>query len=482
MPSRKKKSTHLIQSKKELPLNGKECDIVILFADVVGCSEISNHKTLAGYSKFITSFQKCFEKVCKYYEENEYKNRKEYFDYETRGDEGCLKIYPPGSYLADDIDIALNIALDLKRMWLLEEDNNIRITESGLLPIEIAIGIHSGKAWLKEDEGVYKPEGYAINLTKRIESDSRKGEFSRILISESSYNHINHLRDERTYRFREPFTITPKGISQNIKVFEVKHHFLSTDWSVDPYDTSMIYDDLRDTDLEVIKKAYGCNPMNLWLAEEYILLSIMNINKNIKGEKSPKQLKAIYKEVTKVAQEIATSDLRDAGILSLLGFVYGEQENFVDEQKMYRAGLKLDELDGLLYWYLAYSCSCSLLAEMEKEGINIYVELDVLDTNKIQEFYDKNVDNIKDIFETYKTAIELEPTNPWIRYDLACEKSWWSLGVKTESKRNEFKELAVKNLNMAYALNPLKIKLRTIDEYYLNPIKNIESVKNIFEV
>jgi class 3 adenylate cyclase len=122
----------------------EEQDIVILFADVVGCSEISNHKKLAEYNDFIGSFQECFKSVCKHYQTEEYKNNESYFDFRSRGDEGCLKIFVPNrDDLSIDIDNTIKIALDLKRKWLLEKENIERI-KNGLLPVDIGIGIHSG--------------------------------------------------------------------------------------------------------------------------------------------------------------------------------------------------------------------------------------------------------------------------------------------------------------------------------------------------
>ena len=55
---------------KVIKPNGEQ-DIVILFADVVGCSEISNHKKLPEYNEFIRSFQECFTSVCEHYQKQE---------------------------------------------------------------------------------------------------------------------------------------------------------------------------------------------------------------------------------------------------------------------------------------------------------------------------------------------------------------------------------------------------------------------------
>lgn len=479
MPRKKNALKSLEDQPKISNEDDKKCNIVILFADVVGCSEISNHKTLKDYSIFIKSFQDCFTEVCKHYQKSEFTGLENFFDFETRGDEGCLKIFPPEGNLSENVDIALSIALDLKRKWLLEVENRKRIMDSGLLPIDIAIGIHSGKAWLKKDEkDNYKPEGYAINLAKRVESASRKGEFSHILISEAAYNHVNLLQNEKTYRFREPFKIEPKGISQNIKVFEVKHHFLPTDFQHNPSEASMYFDKITDDDVKLAKVAFESNPMNLWLAEEYILLSIMRISKKAENGESDKIIKSLYKSVLDVTQQVVYSDLRDAGILALCGFVYGEQENYADEQRMYTEGLEIDKLDGYLHWYLALSHSYELLNKMEDEGIDLNLNLEKFDIEKIKAFYDKNNEIIEKIFLGFERAIELEPMNPWIIYDYASEKSLWSLGVANDVVKKEYVDVAITNLINAYGFNDA-IKLSANKEDYLKPIRKSERVKAI---
>ncbi len=465
-----------------------ERSIVVLFADVVGCSEISNYKKIREYNIFINRFQECFKKVCKHYEEKEYKvNERLYFDYQPRGDEGCLKIFVPtrDDDLSKDIDIAINIALDLKREWLLEEDNRDRIKD-GLLPIDLGIGIHSGKVFVNpntEGETGGRPEGYAINLAKRIESESRTGKFSHIFVSESARQHLYKLKDEGTYKFDQAFTIRPKGISQHIKVFEIKHHFLPTDWNdVEmPSEVSMIYQKMREDKqnklLNIAKKAHDINPTNLWLAEEYLLLIMMN-GYGKYGEESekpnPKALKEEYAKARDVAQRIAHSDLRDAGLLGIWGFIEGELEKYNEEQKRYKEALGLDEQDGDILWYLGYSMSTELEEEFDK-AIQRNIEIEVFyheikkdsETQKRREIHKEKV---YEILETYERAFELRPMNPWIAYDYARELSWWSQVEKG------FRKKAIKMIIDAFNSN-IKTKKWAIDDDYLEPIIDDPGVK-----
>lgn len=280
--------------KRILPLRAEstkpakdERHIVTLFADIVGASEISNHMNLFRYNDFLKEFKICFEEVCAHYKSEEYeKHEHPFFQYSVRGDEGCLMIFVPSdddNRLARDINITINIALDLKRMWLFTKHNTDRIKDVGLLPVDLAIGIHSGKVFINEEsseKGIeYRPEGYAINLAKRIESESRNGKFTHILVSESARAQLYSLRDELTYDFDKSFTIRPRGISRDIKVFEVKHHWLATDWYDAPSEVSIILKKIDTEIVKIAKSAYDDNPTNIWLAEEFIFLTMLNEHK-----------------------------------------------------------------------------------------------------------------------------------------------------------------------------------------------------------
>lgn len=476
MPRRLRKRIDV--QKREIPPKTKtinlteERDIVILFADVVGCSEISNHNDLETYNDFISTFQEYFRIVCRHYKKEEYENNEDFFDYQSRGDEGCLKIFVPNrSDLSIDIDIAINIALDLKRKWLLEPKNKKRI-KNGLLPVDLGIGIHAGKVWLNKEKAgkdrKYRPEGYVINLAKRIESASRKGIFSRILVSESARGELHLLKDECSYRFGKPFPIDPKGISKSIEVFEIMHHFLPTNWQEEtnkPSEVSIVYGKLTDEDIEIAQKAYNCNPMNLWLAEEYILLDIMHAYHKLykKGkEMDIKATKEAYKQPLEIARRVANSNLRDAGTLALVGYILGEYKEYKEEQQMYKEGIKLDEQDALLHWYLAYSISCEIDDDKEAQK-----------DKKLDDFFrDKaNKERIEKTLEEFKRAYELMPMNAWIVFDYACEQSWWS-----QVDKARFRKEAINMLIRAFGLNSEVIK-KAKGEPYLKPIIDDPRVK-----
>ncbi len=442
--------------------------IVVLFADIVGCSEISNHKKLKEYNKFVSDFQILFEEVCEHYKTQRYEDRDfDYFQATARGDEGCLKIFPSTSdeSLARDIDTAINIAFDLKRKWLFNEHNITRILDDGLLPVDLGIGIHAGKVWVNKEGGgegneFYRPEGYTINLAKRIESASREGRFTHILLSEAARGQLHNLKDEDTYVFNDPFPIKPKGISRDIKAFEIKHHFLPTLWNDAPAEASMLYDIIDDVKVEMAGTAYEANPTNLWLAEEYIWLAIMNGYRKLceQGKEEDKTaLKSEYAPILKVARRVANSDLRDAGTLAIWGFIEGERLQYDEEQKRYEEALKIDKQNGNIHWYKALSISYQLYDSQDDE-------------TKIEDFYANNKESIKSCLDTFDEALELKPFNPWISFDYACELSWWS------QVDNSLRKKALDMLIDSFKLNS-NTKEYVDRQEYLAPIKDDQKIK-----
>ena len=240
MPRRRKASTKNLKEKSNISNRPEqEKIIVVMFVDIVGCSEVSNNMSLQSYYAFLKEFRKMFIKVCEYHCRKEYIENgmndeilKDFSRWDVQGDEGCLLLVPqnfsytkPYNPVARAIHTAIRIALDIKRMWLFSTVNQKRINDTQL-PIGLGIGIHTGLGWVNEidddPEGFkFQPEGYVINLTKRIEGESRNGKYTCILLSEAAKGALHKLTDEPSYLFDQPSAFNPRGISQRMDVFEV---------------------------------------------------------------------------------------------------------------------------------------------------------------------------------------------------------------------------------------------------------------------
>lgn len=441
--------------------------IVVLFADIVGASEVSNHKTLEQYNAFLGEFHSVFMEVTKDHKATWYKEHEQrYFNSSVRGDEGCVMILVPGrADLAADVDVAVNIGLDLKRRWLLSQDNANRIRKTGLLPTDLAIGINVGKAYINDSPDgpfVYRPEGYAINLTKRIESASRAGQFTRVFVSEAARGELHFLRDEVTYTFAPQRSINPKGISRDIRVYEVKHHFLATDWSYYKEITRRTRAaDFAPGAAEVglARLAYQANPTNLWLAQEYMMLDMQYERARLekkKNEGDKPEARKVYARAAQVCRRFATGELRDAGILAIAGFIAGESNNFTEEQRFYREAMDIDRYHPELHWYMAYSMSAELCVALDGEGNG---------DCEYQDLEPEQRAGVDEIFKFFETAIELQPQHSWMQYDLACELSRWG-----------HVERAISKLRGAIGLNP-SIRKVLMKEPYLARIRGDKRVK-----
>jgi class 3 adenylate cyclase len=336
--SRNEKNTPAIKKRQSVKSVGWEGHVVILFTDIVGCSKISSHETLENYNKILQQFKTLFEKITGKQKHVLHDSRNNVnLQSQVRGNEGCLMISrtTPGEVnpdlWADDINTAITIALDLKRRWLLSEYNKERI-DSGKIISDIAVGIHFGQAWInKVGDNEYRPEGYAINLTKKIESHSQEGVYTHIYISAAAYNRLSPLTDEWTYSFDVPRLINLKGNSQGINVFEVKHHFLPTNLTAEKTKASQCrtYEPSAD-DIEKLKIAHLANPTNLWLLEECIMMQIHNGCKELleQGkEEDVRSLENAYRESASIARKFATSSTRDAvSLVSCLASYWGNIE------------------------------------------------------------------------------------------------------------------------------------------------------------
>jgi class 3 adenylate cyclase len=313
----------MIKRQQVIESVGWEGQTVILFADIVGCSEMSNDEPLEKYNRMLRQFRSLFEKITNKYKKEFYASHDNIdFKSQVRGNEGNLIIFRKSpkeespDLWADDIDTAITIALDLKRRWLLSESNKEKIN-SEKHTSDIAVGIHFGQVWInKKGNNEYQPEGYSINLAKGIESHSREGAFTHIFLSEAAYEKLYPLIDKTPYTFDLSRLIKPKSTSPGINVFEVKHHFLPIDWADETNKTSKwrTYEPSID-DIEKIEKAHIANPSNLWVLEECIMMQIQRGYKDLLKQGKEEELRIIgneYRESVSIARKLATSSMNDA--------------------------------------------------------------------------------------------------------------------------------------------------------------------------
>lgn len=435
-----------------------------MFVDIIGASEVSNHKRPSHYADFVRGFQTQFCSVCEKYAHAWYERetREKHIQWNARGDEGLLLMYawPARSDVGDPIDVAINIALELKRRWLCSLENADRVN-SGLLPIDLAVGIHAGPTCLKDG----KPEGYAINLAKRVESHSREGTSTHIFLSEAAHGQVLNLADEQTYLFDESQFVSPKGISQRIRVYEVKHHFLPSDWT-DEAETDRRSKTLLDPDtveLDIVRDALKINPTNLWLAEELIRSSMLKGYANLTGEErdDSKRLKEVFSEAYRYADMLRQADQRDAGVMFILGLVHGERREYEMERGRYEEAKSFSSEFDLVYWYLGQSYSYELYERLRE---NVDIPYKNLSPKSDIELANKAI-------ECLSKAQLRQPSSAWMKYDYGCELIRWNRNM-------DEMEAGLSNIAIAVKLLPTLAE-RIADEPYLRKVLKKPIIKKL---
>ncbi len=443
MPRSKRKKTAVGKSRTPTSRSSLERETVVMFVDIMGASEVSNHKKPDDYAAFVNGFQQLFNDTCGEYVEAWLKSRRDYVQYSARGDEGLLMMYSEGD-TGEAVDLAIHIALDLKRRWLCHEENGRRIKEAGLLPIDLGIGIHTGVTYLEKREaregnpGGYEPEGYTINLAKRVEAHSREGTFTHIFLSEAAHGHVSRLADEMTYLFDLPHGISPKGISRNIRVYEVKHHFVPSDWREESKRSGRARTLLKPdaTDEATLVRALAINPTNVWLLEECIRSSLLRSYSALSDNdrESAAALRTAFEPARELALRLGQSERRDAGSLFIQGLVEGECSDYVAEREKYKAAIHDTDQLGEAYWYLGLSYSY----ELYDETGDVNISREKL-PERLRDFPAKAID----CFSKAKTR---RPQCAWMFYDYGCEVVRWAASSEQKSHGLDQIELAVGRL------------------------------------
>ena len=274
---------------------------------------------------------------------------------------------------------------------------------------------------------------------------------------------MNYLPDERTYHFDTPQVVSPKGISRDIRVFEVKHHFLPSDWK-EASETSQrarTLLDPKETDVEILKLALELNPTNLWLAEEFVRSSMLQCLYALsKREREAKGYDAIEKALepaAKVAARLAQSDHRDAGIVLIQGLIEGERGDFDSEISRYNEVITGPEPLAEAYWYKGLALSYAIWEKLNKD---LTIGRDDLTTEL--------ADRVDETLHCFEQAKSRRPQGAWILYDLGCELVRWA---KTESELNS----GVENIQLAVA-GLAEVAESIVNEPYLKRVLNDKRV------
>lgn len=214
----------------------KEKVAAIMFVDIMNSSEYANVMSTTNYHNFIIkSLQSiCADEAAYFMKMNpQYRGLPDYStreqmateyncQFRTVGDEVRVFLYSGDEWT--DTNNLLEIGIRLKLRWLFSEFNKTRIKQNKP-PEELAIGIHTGPVVIEEN----KPEGFAMNVGKRIEGECRNGHLCRIVLHANSVNYIQSYQKRPNAKFTiEPhfsnvWTFSGKGIAQEIPIRELQY-------------------------------------------------------------------------------------------------------------------------------------------------------------------------------------------------------------------------------------------------------------------
>ena len=202
------------------------CDALIVFADVIDSSKFSAVLSYEEYAGRIRTFQQAFEALGERYFPSGPTNVDAYVEVKARGDEGIIFVVDPTEEPCDLVLRAVDLLFHLKgRLRLLGSARDGDATA----PQRIAVGagIHFGRVayFTKVEAGrsvISQLEGYAINYAKRVETCSRYGSMSRVLLSEGAAQLVHDAAI-----ILDRLSADMKGIAQVADVYEIRSALLS---------------------------------------------------------------------------------------------------------------------------------------------------------------------------------------------------------------------------------------------------------------
>ena len=422
-------------------------DCVIMFTDIVGASEVSNYLSPARYKDFVLQFQRLFVDICRdHFATTLAAVAPEDRLFSARGDEGILMIYPkmPTEQMSGFIDDYIQIALELKRRWLYSEINR-RSIRNGIVPIDLAIGIHIGQIYLadvvEDGRAVRRPEGYTINLAKRVEAYSRNGETTHIMVSEPAHGLLSRLADEKTYIFAEPHTMAAKGFTRSIRAFEVKHHFLPVNWKneVAAGRSPFLLRVPEKEELDLLLAAYRLNPTNVWLAEECVRSSMLYefARLPVKDRANPDRVRDAYALALDIISYLEQGDQRDPGIVVIKAHVHGDRMEFNEEQRCYIEAKDFDRFLPVLDWYHARSLGFDLWHEIGGADMSD-AEIEALSAATLQPRQGSRAsagslrDKIREARALLERSTETARWAAWIKFAYGRELVMWGNDAERE--------------------------------------------------
>jgi class 3 adenylate cyclase len=239
-------------------------EATVLFIDIVDSTSLGNSLPAAQYQNLLDEFRiACCRGAEDYVLANYREDDARKWFLRVQGDE-FLGIIQGQSALEQAID-AVGLAHWIKLSWLLGKTNMDRVSE-GKRPIDLAAGVHRGPVELaqreqpltKERSGAF--EGFAISVAKRVETFSRHGEHSRIMVTEPVFRLFDGRPQVASFKFTGMAEF--KGVAQKFALWELIAH---SDYST-AEDVGGRAPSRARVSADRVQSVADGDPSNFWLA------------------------------------------------------------------------------------------------------------------------------------------------------------------------------------------------------------------------
>jgi hypothetical protein len=200
-------------------------DAVLVFADIIDSSKFSSVLGFLDYANKLINFRELFKILAdRYFPGPEDKNLR-FIEIEARGDEGIIFCISPSiEETRANIFRAIEFLYHLKGLlnFGIKVDGSVEPQLISPKKIELGAGIHVGPVAyatvLKENhKEIVNIDGYAINKAKRVETASRLGKYSKIMLSKEAAR-LLEAEPILLARIRSPM----KGVEEQADLYEVE--------------------------------------------------------------------------------------------------------------------------------------------------------------------------------------------------------------------------------------------------------------------
>jgi class 3 adenylate cyclase len=200
-------------------------DALLVFADIIDSSKFSSVLGFLDYANKLRNFRDLFKIIARrYFPEPEDKNLR-FVEIDARGDEGIIFcISPSMQEQRANLFTAIEFLYHLKGLlhFGIKVDGSEEPQLISPKRIELGAGIHVGRVAyatvLKENhKEIFQIDGFAINKAKRIETASRLGKYSKIMLSKEAAK-LLEAEPILLSHVRSPM----KGIEEQADLYEVE--------------------------------------------------------------------------------------------------------------------------------------------------------------------------------------------------------------------------------------------------------------------